>query len=495
MAIRTLFKRIILLTAAVLLCIGLGVGTFGNYSHKSYLAALIIAILMAAFLAWIVKRHHDVLTVLDRFRPATVCVAVTALCLLLNGVWVLCFRPVQAPDYQTFYEAAVNLSQDNKLVNQDYIAMFPHILGYAAFLGIFLRVFGQNILTAALLNVVLTGASAILIYILTLRWTGKRSAAAIIGFFWAVCPSKLLYNTMALSEPYYTFLMLLFLLLSSLTLDCGQHSDSRERGEKAISFVLRAVVLGLLGGFVLALMNSARPIGPIPIIALLIWILLLRKSNCRKPRSMRYVVYALALIITYAFASRAWNAYAATKLGQTPPSVPGYSIYVGFNPETQGSYSDRDMELLQGRYFGEYGRNADAAQRSMLESAKARIWETKSSIPGLMIHKLGTLLGHDEGGAFYSLASFSGRNYALWCAVSNIWYYFVCILALAGGARLWRQERDDSLWMVPLCLIGVILAQLLVEVAARYHYCLIPLLLLLAGLTIDSTKNRAEKPG
>ena len=50
MAIRTLFKRIILLTAAVLLCIGLGVGTLGNLSHKSYLAALIIAILMAVSL-------------------------------------------------------------------------------------------------------------------------------------------------------------------------------------------------------------------------------------------------------------------------------------------------------------------------------------------------------------------------------------------------------------------------------------------------------------
>ena len=150
------------------------------------------------------------------------------------------------------------------------------------------------------------------------------------------------------------------------------------------------------------------------------------------------------------------------------------------------------MELLQGRYFGEYDRNADAAQRSMLESAKDRIRETKSSIPTLMIHKLGTLLGHDEGGAFYSSESLSARAYVLWCVASNIWYYFVCILALAGGVRLWGKKwRDDSLWLVPLCLVGVILAQLLVEVAARYHYCLIPLLLLMAGLTIEPSK----KPG
>lgn len=491
MAIRTLFKRIILLTAAVLLCIGLGVGTLGNLSHKSYLAALIIAILMAVSLTWIIKNHPGVLTVFDRFSPPTVCAAVTVLCLLLNGLWVFCFQPVQAPDYRTFYEAALNLSEGNQLVNQDYISMFPHILGYAAFLSIFLLAFGQNILTAAILNVLLTGASGVLIYVLTLCWTGKRSAAAIIGFLWAVCPSKLLYNTMALSEPYYTFHLLLFLLLSSLAVDCSQRSDSRERGKKATSSVLRAVVLGLLGGLILALINSARPIGLIPIIALLIWLLLLRKNSDRIKR-MGSATYLVALLVTYILAGQAWNTYAATKLGQAPPSVPGYSIYVGFNPETRGSYADGDMELLQGRYFGEYDRNADAAQRSMLESAKDRIRETKSSIPTLMIHKLGTLLGHDEGGAFYSSESLSARAYVLWCVASNIWYYFVCILALAGGVRLWGKKwRDDSLWLVPLCLVGVILAQLLVEVAARYHYCLIPLLLLMAGLTIEPSK----KPG
>ena len=487
MAIRTLFKRIILLTAAALLCIGLGVGTLGNLSHRSYLAALIIAILMAVSLTWIIKNHPGVLTVFDRFSPPTVCAAVTVMCLLLNGIWVFCFQPVQAPDYQTFYDAAVNLSEGKQLVNQDYIAMFPHILGYATFLGIFLRGFGQTILTAAVLNVLLTGASGILIYILTLRWTGKRTAAAFVSFHWALCPSKLLYNTMALSEPYYTFLLLLFLLLSSLAVDCGLSSDSRGRGEKATSSVLWAAVLGLLGGLILALMNSARPIGLIPIIALLIWLLLLRKNSDRIKR-VGSAAYLVVLLITYILSGQAWNTYATLKLGQAPPSVPGYSIYVGFNPETRGSYADGDMELLQGRYSGEYDRNADAAQRSMLESAKDRIRETKRSIPSLMIYKLGTLLGHDEGGAFYSSASLSGRSYVLWCVASNIWYYFVCILTLAGGVRLWSQKRDDSLWLVPLCLVGVILAQLLVEVAARYHYCLIPLLLLMAGLTIDQKK-------
>ena len=488
---QTILKRIILLAAAVLLCTGLGIGTFGNLSHRSYLAALAGAVLVAAFVGWMVKRRPGISKSLDSIQPAALCLVIFILCLLLNGVWVLLFRPVQAPDYQTFYDAAVSLGEGKILANQDYIAMFPHILGYSTFLSFFLRAFEQNILTAALLNVLLTGASGVLIYILTMRWTLKKTVAAFISFLWGVCPSKMLYNTMALSEPYYTFLLLLFIFLTSLMFDERRTSDTFGTKKRTFPIAPKAVLLGLICGGVLAMINAARPIGLIPIIALMIWILLLREHDCRKNLSIASAVYLVALVITYVLAGRAWNAYAAAKLGQEPPSIPGYSIYVGFNPETMGSYSDEDMELLQTRYFGEYERNADAVQRSMLESAKYRIRETKSSIPSLMIHKLGTLLGHDEGGVFYSSESLSGRAYTFLCVVSNIWYYFVCILAFLGGLRLWRQRRNDSFWLVPLCLIGVILAQLLVEVAARYHYCLIPFLLLLAGFSIEPIK----KPG
>ena len=43
--------------------------------------------------------------------------------------------------------------------------------------------------------------------------------------------------------------------------------------------------------------------------------------------------------------------------------------------------------------------------------------------------------------------------------------------------------------IVPLCLIGIVLAQLMVEVAARYHYCLIPMLLLMAAPVLQGRKT------
>ena len=475
---RRTFRRIVLLLAAFIPALAILLGTVGNWEHKSYFAALFMAVLLLAVFGLLFRKSPSFSGWLEKQSPVSVCLLMSIICLLLNGAWVFAFHPVQAPDYETFFRAASDLANSRPLSGKDYIAMFPHILGYAAFLSVFLRLFSNNLMTAALVNVLLTTLSGVLLYHLSLRQYGRK-AAFLIFLLWTVCPSKLLYNTMSLSEPFYTCLLLAFFLLVSKATDICP-------GNRQIGLTAGA---GLLSGLVLAMVNAARPIGIIPIIAFLLWLLFLSDWKEIHPRKKAILFYTCLLILSYFAAGSVWKTFASARLEQTPPSVPGYSIYVGFNPETQGSYADEDMELLQSRYFGEYDRNAEAAQQSMLESAKQRITENKNSIPSLMVHKLKTLLGHDEGGAFYSRESLSDRAYSLWCVVSNIWYYLVCIMAVAGCVQRGKQPDGDCMLIVPLCLIGIVLAQLMVEVAARYHYCLIPLLLLMAAPVLQSRKT------
>ena len=444
-------------------------GTVGNWEHKSYFLALIAALLLFIAICYACRKELPFNEWLEKRNPFHICLLMAIFCLILNGAWIFTFHPVQAPDYQTFFSAASDLANDRPLSGKDYIAMFPHILGYAAFLSVFLRFFGENLMTAALVNVFLTTLSGIFLYLLSFRFYGRK-AAFLVFLFWTFCPSKLLYNTMSLSEPFYTCLLLLFFLLISETMDVLQRKEQ----------IGKAFATGLFSGIMLGLVNAARPIGIIPIISFFIWLLFLSDLKTVLARKKTVLIFSCLLLFAYIVTGRIWNSYAAEKLEQTPPSVPGYSIYVGFNPKTQGTYADEDMDLLQSRYFGEYDRNAEAAQKSMLESAKIRIMENRNSIPSMMIHKLGTLLGHDEGGAFYSKESLSDRNYSLWCIVSNVWYYLVCMLAIAGCVKMWKNPPGSSSMIIQLCLIGIVLAQLLVEVAARYHYCLIPMVLLMA---------------
>ena len=487
---RPFCKKVVLLISFLLLGAGIAVWILGNLEHRSYLAAFVLAVVLTVLLFVWRKQHNNKrqCSIPKLYHPVAICAVLSIICLLLNGVWVLMFHPMQAPDYQTFFQATCDLAEGLPLSGKDYLSLFPHILGYAAFLSMFLHIFGESILIAAIVNVLLTTGTGILIYVLSLRWTGEQSAAATAFLLWIICPSKLLYNTMVLSEPYYTFLLLLFFMLVSFSFDDTATTEqksvspqSKTVREKRAAFIKR-LLFGILSGITAALINSARPIGLIPVIAVIIWVLFL--SDNRPTGIWLKGVFLLLLLAAYLTTGHFWNSYVEKQLGQAPSSVPGYSIYVGFNAETQGSYADEDMELLQSRYFGECERNAEAAQKSMLESAKARILEEKSSIPSLMIHKLGTLLGHDEGGVFYSKESMSGIQYSFWCILSNTWYYFICFVSFIGCFELWKQskrEGDRCCWLIPLSIIGIVLAQLLVEVAARYHYCILPLLIIMAA--------------
>ena len=480
MKIRLFMRKAVLFIMNALLSLGVALGTIGNLSHKSYLFALSLAIVLVAAFYLINRKKPELFSAVGRWNSNNTCIILSIICLVFNCAWIIAFRPVQAPDYQTFFNAAVDLANGIHPSAKDYLALFPHILGYSTFLGLVFKVFGQSIMIAAVVNVVLTTCSGILLYSLCLRFVGQN-AAVVVFFLWIICPSKLLYNAMTLSEPYYTFLILLFFTLALVTYNLESTDKTPSKVEKGF------ILLGVASGIILTMVNAARPIGIIPIFAYLIWLMLLSDIGWLKKYLKMGYLYLIALLIVYIVTGIAWDFYVTGKLEQSPPSVPGYSIYVGFNQETQGSYSDDDMELLQSRYFGEYKRNAVKTQQSMLESAKDRISETKRSIPKLMIHKLGTLLGHDEGGAFYSKESMTDKQYALWCIASNTWYYLVCLLAAFGCAAEWRKNRKDSLlYLVPLCIIGVILAQLLVEVAARYHYCIIPMLLLMAASYVQT---------
>ena len=472
MSVRSFLRKTVATITAVLFILGIGLRTIGNFEHKSYLFALTVAVFLVACISRI-KKEKGLFLILEQKSAVAICMILSVICLLVNGIWVLSFHPVQAADYQTFFHAATDFANRAQLSGKDYLAMFPHILGYSAFLSVFLRLFGQSVMTAEIVNVFLTTGSAVLLYMLSLKWSGKRSAAALACSLWIICPSKLLYNTMVLSEPYYTFLYLLFLLM--VTIACEEHPYGH--------VPWKTLLYGLLSGVVLALVNAARPIGMIPIIAFFLWFLLLTDRTWLKRRWKTGTLFFLSILLCYGVSGRVWNSFATEKLGQNPPSVPGYSIYVGFNPNTQGSYSNDDMELFQSRYFGEYNQNAEAAQQSMLESARDRIRENSKTIPRLMLNKLGTLLGHDEGGAFYSKERLTEGQYAMWCIASNIWYYCICIAAVISCTVLLKNDRADSFWLVPLCTVGIILAQLLVEVAARYHYCLIPLLILMGNGT------------
>lgn len=459
--------RIMLLIYIGLLGLGVFLGTFGKLESPSYILAFALALAMLA-LIWVFRQRLGRL--LGRIRlpgPFLTGLVLSLFCLLLNLAWVLYFQIEPTVDFQTFNDTALAIAR-NERVDMLYIGLFPHILGYSTFLGLMMRLLGESAMLAPVLNVVLTLISGLCIYILCLRWL-ELKAAATAFFLWSICPSKLMYNAMVMSEPLYTCLILLFLLLLSLALDRKLRRRLR---------LLAAIPLGLACGALLLAVNVTRPVAVILFVAFFIWALLLRGRQLKELKGwLVLAAFTLSMFGAYSYCDRQWFRWEYLHIFERTSDIPAYNIYVGLNMDSLGSYSEEDMDTLMNyRYQG----GAVYAQEQMLEEVKERLSSGEIDFPRLFAAKLAKLMGNDEGGAFYAQAELSPLAFKLSSAVSNVFYYFVVLLSLFGALRLFKKPVFSTVYLAPLYSIGLILAHLIVEVSGRYKYSLIPMLIIMA---------------
>ena len=443
--------------------------------HLSYCVAFALGVVGVGLYALFQRSPRPSPGFWERLGSRRTALLLLSFCFLVNLAWVLHFRLEPSRDHAVFWRTAVELAAGEPLSDRATIAMFPHFLGYSAFLSLFLRLFGTGPLVAPVLNVCLTTLSGFFLYRLALRWRGQNSAALAL-LFWTLVPSKIFFNAMVLSEPYYTCLVLGALWLTA-------------EAEAVRPRPLSAALMGLLAGLLLGLAQTARPIAAAAVLALLLWLLFLRGERGKELRRAWFAFCAL-LLAAWLVTGLLWNAAAAGTLGEEPAALSGYSLYAGLNPASLGTNSAEDMDAMQ--ELLEREGSAAAAQREMLQYARERLRSGTVPFGRLLVSKLRSFLGCDEGGAYLSRAGLRDRAYQLLALYSNVWYYAVGMLALWGAWRLFRSGERRTILLIPLYIIGLTLAQLLTEVGARSHYSILPMLILLAVFSYTRPVRRTQ---
>ena len=176
-------------------------------------------------------------------------------------------------------------------------------------------------------------------------------------------------------------------------------------------------------------------------------------------------------------------------LGQEIASVPWYNVYVGFNEETGGCYAEEDMDLLTA--YLKQGKSAPEAQESMIPHLKERL-ASGINFPKLFAVKLFSFLGADQLGGYTYRFTRSERFVKVCMGVCNVFYYGVLLAAIAGVVRLFRSRQLGAGLLLPLYFLGLTLAHMLVEVSDRYHYSLIPILIIFAALGFAGEERRTQ---
>ena len=471
-----LMQRLLLTAFFILAVSALAVGiSQGERYLQAFALALLGLFLYTALCVPAAKR-------LEHLGPLRLWLLLTILCVAIKVFWIWRVRVPLAGDYSVFWGYANALSERTTVYGGRYMALFPHIFGYSSFLSWFVKVWGTSPMLGPVLNLLLTICSGSIIFRLCMRWF-NLTAGAVGYLLWILCPSQTIYNSLILSEPLYTTLILAVLLVLT---------------EAEVCTVLRsyplflAPAVGISCGVILRLVNGVRPIAAVLVIALLIWVALLNTGKLLMHKwRWWWSLCIVCLLSTYFILGPIWNQHIAERIGEEPSQTPGYSFLVGFNPESSGRWNQEDSDRLY-YYSDQPGATAQWTQEQLLAEAEERISSGEIDFALLFIQKLRTFLGSDDTCVGYSSAVL--RHTTLFSFLCNTFYYTAVLLAIVGAIKLWKREQNYLTLLAPLYVIGLTCAQMLVEVAGRYHYSILPMLLMIgAGVAGGEVSNKSPQ--
>ena len=152
-----LFKRIMLGLLLALLALTLVLVLREGLESHSYLLALAAGFVWA-LAAFLLLRKRPLRLRCSKERAALLA---ALLCFVLNLLWVLVIRIEPFSDYLQYWQVAKALADGTEIPTAWYIAMYPHILGTASFLSVFIRLFGPSVFAVTVVNVLLGSLSCL----------------------------------------------------------------------------------------------------------------------------------------------------------------------------------------------------------------------------------------------------------------------------------------------------------------------------------------------
>lgn len=393
------------------------------------------------------------------------------LAILIKLSVVLLIKPVPNQDDLRIFQYCGELLENGRMVdNARFIALFPHLLGYVSFLVPIFKIFGYYTGVARVVNAFLSVIAMIAIYG-TARSLSNRNGATAAALLWIISPTQSLWNCFVLSETYYTTLLLLIFLL----IVQGLKKEFEKRVE-----IFRWIVIGIL----LSLFNMTRPVAIVIILALILTLIFIynKKVNGRS------LLILVIVGISFWTCQKIWGMYTVRILEQAPAGLPWYSIAVGSNEKYGGLWNIEDWKLLL-QYSNDSGITASEVQKKMLPVAISHIRDI-TNLGRFLVTKIWNLVGNGKAVVQRLLignVDFSVKVVNYLKASINIFFYGISILGFLGGIR---SNKNKNIYILYVAYIGLFLSYMLVEVQGRYNYPLFAILILLAGVTVGTVKEK-----
>ncbi len=490
--------------AYILIC---GVSNPGGSQNYPYVRKGLM--ILVFFLVWIgvhffalLCARLDLASRLLKRRNLSLWLEVVYVILILGAAFALRYAVIvqfpmePASDYKTYYEIAEMLKngtlQEKGEGYCNYIAMFPHIIGYCYILKNVFVLFGTSVWNGQMANVLFSVGTVFVIYRIGRKLGGKLAGviALTAAAFW---PSQIFYGTMLAAEFSFTFFLYLSLLLF---LHLAMDYDAATR------HAVWGVLLHILLGFLIAVTSAIRPMALILLIAI---ILCLSPQNMKLPNIpknsisiwVRFMakgwLRSVLILVSYWILSSVITTNIELTINKSLPSLSesfGYNLLVGLNEESRGGWNEEDSKFLYANL--DITKSPMQAQIACRDRAMKRLTSDPRALFDLFVNKYELLWENDDYGVTWNLAFLKEQNQLtpkragiLTAAQeTNHMVYMITILFTLMTLVYLLQRKASYLYVPILLYLGTAAMHLFVESQNRYHYHVLPVFMIAASVGI-----------
>lgn len=385
--------------------------------------------------------------------------------------WQLAVPARVDSDYGLYARMGAYYAENGKPFIDNYmLTVAPNAVTYSAFTGLLMRIFGPSERTLVVFTGILNVCNILLVYGIGRKLvSAPRAFAAAVVF--ALLPENIFYShTPGIEAPaLFTSLLGLLLIL-----------DAKDR-KTAVR-----ILLCCLGGAALALSASIRANAYAVLIAAVI--LLLRQKEAEKP-GVRTIVMILAVIIGTGAVLLAGQALKNRLFaGQKPASGTGWPIYEGLDLENGGRWtpekSERCVEVTD--HYPPEEADAIFRREGLERFGKYTLGEKLR----LFLRKGGAMYFETR----YSLFALEGTEKELQLNRIAHYTWALCMAAFIAGLG-YRGRKPLTGYLraaagLPVTVILLTTAWHMIGTSiGRYHYMLIPFILISAAMTLPGRRE------
>lgn len=407
--------------------------------------------------------------------------SVVALAFAIRLCWILVFHPNPVSDFAFYFRSAASIARWYGYAPFGVAtAYFP--VGYPLFLAMLFWVFGVSVTVAQTANLILSVASVGLVYLIARDVFRSELAGRLSLLFLAIYPDNIAYTSLVGVEVFHLFLLFFGV---ALLLPCISIKEAVNPG--------RLLAAGLVFGF--ATLVKAQTL-LLPAFLLLLFPQFSWEGRSLVNRLKKVAILYVALIgVLTPWVIRNYRLYNDIVLSNND----GVNLYMGNGPEANGTWVAIPWFDVGNDTWAEYKIN-QIARRKALDYIKTHPLQTLALMPKKLIALF------DNGDGVYWNAMDTGSESALATPVLgmmdqiNAIYEFIVIVLLIASLLFgcWKRLRLGKGHGWPLLGTVVILyfigIYLVYYGAARYHFPIIPWMIMYSAALLSSIFSKQDEP-